>query len=812
MKFCSFCGTRVQDQPEQEFRFSELGTFEEPKPGTGASFERYEAEEPAAARESVAFDWSNVMDEPHRKEIPDVRSPWASSGGIDEKELYAEMTPSTERSRTMSFIDVLKAEKEEKEKRAEEKAFEYTEVLEIDHDMSAFNEAPQMHFAPLYKDVDEPVKTPFDDIPSKSPADDIPVSSGRQSFEFSSEPAFSASKETIAQFDEYVRSFEAGLNDEPRFEKPEPAREEPVFELPDFLKRAAEPSKAEPAEEPAFKEPKYDEPKYDESRFEEPVFEEPKYEETRYEDLVLDEGPDEGYEIGFDDEKGTEDLYLDMDTGRSAVESRTELPEEETVDEEALFEEMRRDAPEKKGMTIAPPADKESEIEALRNRLAELMGTEEAEPAGKVSSEEKSEPEPAEKIALEPETTADIDEYFAGLTPARETKPEPAAETPELLVLEDVRPEPATAEAVIPEPVVIEEIIPEPVVLEAVAPAPAVPETAAPEPVVIEEITPEPVVLETVTPEPVVLEAVTPAPAVPETAAPAPAEFEEVKPAPAPAVPETVTPAPEPAPAVPETTAPAPAATEQKKVKSSDALSLEDLEKDLFGESMSEEAEAEETKKIDKFYTLYRKNEEFQRLLDEEYDKLKGDAPKEAAKPEAEQPAEPAPVQEIPAENSKAYRQIEDETIYKAFELPPELVKAPPKEVPATAVEDTTGKRPVEALPAGAADKKELSKAEAKAEARAAKAKARAEKKAAKAKAKAETVAAGAEYEEVDTGSGFLTVLAVIIAIILVILLAIILILQIAPDSSIAIAIDSFIERLTGGFSSIDPGSGQFLL
>ena len=32
----------------------------------------------------------------------------------------------------------------------------------------------------------------------------------------------------------------------------------------------------------------------------------------------------------------------------------------------------------------------------------------------------KSEPEPAEKIALEPETTADIDEYFAGLTPARE--------------------------------------------------------------------------------------------------------------------------------------------------------------------------------------------------------------------------------------------------------------------------------------------------------------------------------------------------------------------------------------------------------
>ena len=86
------------------------------------------------------------------------------------------------------------------------------------------------------------------------------------------------------------------------------------------------------------------------------------------------------------------------------------------------------------------------------------------------------------------------------------------------------------------------------------------------------------------------------------------------------------------------------------------------------------------------------------------------------------------------------------------------------------------------------------------------------EKKALKAKAKADPSAAGVEYEEVDTGSGFLTVLAVIIAVILVILLAVILILQVAPDSGIAIAIDTLIENLTGGISAVDPGNGPFLL
>lgn len=51
----------------------------------------------------------------------------------------------------------------------------------------------------------------------------------------------------------------------------------------------------------------------------------------------------------------------------------------------------------------------------------------------------------------------------------------------------------------------------------------------------------------------------------------------------------------------------------------SDAVAISDLEKQIFNTESIEDAE---TKKIDKFYTLYRKNEEFQRLLDEEYEKL----------------------------------------------------------------------------------------------------------------------------------------------------------------------------------------------
>ncbi len=241
---------------------------------------------------------------------------------------------------------------------------------------------------------------------------------------------------------------------------------------------------------------------------------------------------------------------------------------------------------------------------------------------------------------------------------------------------------------------------------------------------------------------------------------------------------------------------PAPAVEEAPEVKVTDALSLEELERDLFGDTLTEEVEAEETKKIDKFYTLYRKNEEFQRLLDEEYEKLKHggslteeekaavDAvPKmadvEAAKAEAA--AAIAAPEVIPVENKKAYRQVEDETIYMSKEeldakLKAEAAAIAAAKAPAEVPEDKSSKK----------KKKE-------------------DKKAGKKNVEV-------EYEDVESGSKFLTVLAVIIALILILLLAVILILQIAPDSGIAAWIDSLIESITSSFGLIDPFKGQFLL
>ena len=119
-KFCSECGARVVRPEEPVFRTNPDIQFEEPKVETPIiEAPVYDDDTPERpVREKVSFDWSNVVDEPRRKDVSAIKSPWATTGGIDEKAIYAEMTPSTEKSRTMSFIDILKAEKEEKEKAA----------------------------------------------------------------------------------------------------------------------------------------------------------------------------------------------------------------------------------------------------------------------------------------------------------------------------------------------------------------------------------------------------------------------------------------------------------------------------------------------------------------------------------------------------------------------------------------------------------------------------------------------------------------------------------------------------------------------
>ena len=882
-KFCSECGTRVS-RPEPEFRtFADLD-FTEPEDAK-KTVEAPETERPV--REKVSFDWSNVVDEPHKKEIPDIKSPWGTTGSIDEKELFAEMSNPGGKSRTMSFIDVLKAEKEERERAAADKAIEYTEVLHFDQDFGPFDELQGVKFAPLYDDVDEPVKTPFDDPDFNRPEpvvedepryEEAPAPIEYNGLEEPEESELELSRETIAQFDEFVKSFEkeAGIaEDEPVFEEPaveapvveEPAVSAPKFELPDFLKKIAdfakeeEPAVAEPVfEEPAPEEPEFaddgflsDEPAVieleEEPEVEEPVFEEPVFEEPKYDEAEPEEEPaEEPAELSM------EDLYLDLDesetTGKFGTrydlnkydyeeeEEEAEEEEEEAIDEDELFKEMEESKAEKPSMTIAPPADKESEIEALRKRLAELTGVnmydpedleeeeeelpieepeEEpedelfVEPSDDIFEEPEEEPaeepveEPAEEkhdtfafevemtpelddffanlepacaaasvaeFAFHPELTPEIDEFFAKLRPASaaavkvpvETEPEPVVEAePEPVV--EAEPEPVVeAEPAVEDIYLQEEAVEEPKPEMPKAPlAPEIPEE------LIEEEVPD-LFVKVEEPE---------APAVEEVIEEAVAEIEV--PAEEPVVEEVIE----------EVAVEAPA-----EAKETDALSLEELERDLFGDSLDEEVEAEETKKIDKFYTLYRKNEEFQRLLDEEYEKLKhgGGLTEEekqavdaipkmadveaATKAAAEAKPEPAPApapeaKEVPVEKEKAYRQVEDETIYMPKEALEEQLKV-------DFANAAAAKAPAE-VPADSAKKDDKKKVEV-------------------------------EYEDVEHGSKFLTILAVIIALILIMLLAVILILQIAPDSAAAAWIDSLIESITARFSMIPPGGGLTLL
>ena len=968
-RFCSECGTRIAEPVMKDITEPVIPAAED-----AFSAVRAKAEEPrkevfkAPARESMDFDWSNVIDEPHKKRrAQDVKSPWGSTGAVDEKELYAEMTPSTDKSRTMNFIELLKAEKEEKAKKAADEAIEYTEVLSIDPDLSQFDNAPKIHAAPLY-DLNAPVKSPFDDEPAfrtaeeprfEKPAEEpkfdkpaeerrldklvdiptfdepveVPVIELPKEPEYETEedlPKVKLSRDTIDQFDDYVKDFGQNTGkrrEEPRFDGAEAPKAKArgsvfgssEFDLPDFLKKSSvfgnstadavqELKKEIELDTPPAREFDKEQNKLDSTIFDAPAFEEPKYDEGYISD-ELDEG-----------------MYLDMDRKTAG---------DQAVDEEALFREMSESKPGKTGMTIAGPADTEKEIDALKKRLAQLMGS--------AASDEPATP----GFTFEPVDNADVHDVYGTLEIAREDiVPSPAPRKPPVNepaepVFEPIppaaaapvaEPEPAPAAEPVAAPVVEPAATPaaEPVVAPVVEPAaaPAAEPVAAPvvepEPAPVAEPVAAPVVEPAAAPaaEPVAAPVVEPAPApaaepaaapvaepVPEPAvdpvvaafgepAPAPAAepvaapildpvaaafdepeapaadpvaaaFEE----PAPAVEPAAAPAEEPAlesavvepldeaepveeipvakplpanepvyespvvdPLPEEKPVPAPEpepALPTEEPKSSDALSLAELERDLFGKTAEENVEPEETKKIDKFYTLYRKNEEFQRLLDEEYNKLKGNLTEEEKKADdaiqfSEDKA--AVTAEVRAEDSKAYRQVEDETIYMPKEALAEQIKI---DVQQTEAEVKPAEaEPVEIKPAetsgsvnafsvegaeGSASSGSAGTVSYKNDKKAAKAAAKAEKarkKEEKKLAKTAEAASGSvvEYEDVDSGSRVLTILAVLIAIILVILLAIILILQVAPDSGIASTIDSLIENITGGVSMIDPGNGQFLL
>ena len=202
--------------------------------------------------------------------------------------------------------------------------------------------------------------------------------------------------------------------------------------------------------------------------------------------------------------------------------------------------------------------------------------------------------------------------------------------------------------------------------------------------------------------------------------------------------------------------------------KDQNSMSLEDLENDIFGGAPDAD-DLEATRKIDKFYTLYRKNEEFQKLLDAEYSKLQGedidddvtDAMNSILGTQPEAPVQEASVQEAP----------------QAPQMQSQMQEAAPQENPSSmslsaAVNAAAPSAPAEAV-------QETGK--------------KAKKK------KAKKVKEEADYDE--KGGSVLTVIAIVVAVLLVVLLGIILILNFAPESGIAQTLNEVIGNYTNFFA-----------
>ena len=207
--------------------------------------------------------------------------------------------------------------------------------------------------------------------------------------------------------------------------------------------------------------------------------------------------------------------------------------------------------------------------------------------------------------------------------------------------------------------------------------------------------------------------------------------------------------------------------------KDQNSMSLEDLENDIFGGAPDAD-DLEATRKIDKFYTLYRKNEEFQKLLDAEYSKLQGedidddvtDAMNSILGTQPEAPVQEASVQEAP--QAPQMQEAAPQENSSSMSLSAAVNAAAPS-APAEAVQET-GKK--------------------------------AKKK------KAKKVKEEADYDE--KGGSVLTVIAIVVAVLLVVLLGIILILNFAPESGIAQTLNEVIGNYTNFFA--DGGSFDGLM
>ena len=843
-KFCSVCGARLSLDAEpsvhEHTAFSssnrEGNMMDKRESSTKFDFnfgsEDLEIKEPKKKTSSVSFDWSSVIEESHKKPTKKIRSPWETTG-IDDEEAEAvtqsfssvnndwdrhktaepahkaeepdsieeilkrdsAAVPASGHGRTMNFIEVMKQEKEEREKAAKE-AEEASVSADSDFSGSILPNEEREHtqgYTELKDDIVAELEKQASEMDEKevshrldaASADfDEYLSARRKSHEevFQAEPPHNF-------VDDMVHVSAADTRDE--FKLPE---DEFETELSAFIGNHEDADKedvhADKSDDDLFN---FDIDIEDTDEDEETVSQYLDYvkpsrvsraqERAEAEEFDLDDEDDDdepetfSYDELTDDNKEPETDY-ELEPGTESTEEADDfafgdddidVPYEEPVNYSELYMDEETEKADK-------PAALETDEVVDSHETSDEAATEVVPAVSETSTEPKEPEEPvATEIAAEPvsEPTAEIASKPSLAEPvnaASETvevasAPAEKAEDAELAAAKAIESEIAnlqkrlaellgkdtseTVELPAREVVSAEELVQEPVQAKAEAETEANDtETGASSDLTSLEAELAALGFDTIDDEP-------------DEEADMLFSAEDVADANTSAVEEN-----------------------NEDLNQEEVMSIDDLQKDLFGTDV-DDAGMEATRKIDKFYTLYRKNEEFQQLLDEEYKKLQDGSADYTlmedvlADYQDEEEAEETPVE------------AHHETVEAAVKAESAKLEAAKKDAgselsnSANVTEPITAATTLVSSPAQAA---------------------------VNTASKASSVAPSVvdDDDEESRKGGVLTVIAVIVAILLVLLLVVILILNFAPDSSVAQRISEVIGKFTN-FASLGDNSELLL-
>lgn len=848
-KFCSVCGARLSLDAEpsvhEHTAFSssnrEGNMMDKRESSTKFDFnfgsEDLEIKEPKKKTSSVSFDWSSVIEESHKKPTKKIRSPWETTG-IDDEEAEAvtqsfssvnndwdrhktaepahkaeepdsleeilkrdsAAAPASGHGRTMNFIEVMKQEKEEREKAAKE-AEEASVSADSDFSDSILPNEEREHtqgYTELKDDIVAELEKQASEMDEKEVSHRLDAASAdfdeylnarRKSHEevFQAEPPHNfvddmvhvSAADTRDEFklpeDEFETELSAFIGNHEDADKEDihadksdddlfnfdidiedtDEDEETVSQYLDYVKpsrvsRAQERAEAEEFdfddEDDDDDEPEtfsYDELTDDNKEPETDYELEPETESTEEADDFA--FGDDDIDVPYDEPVNYSELYMDEETEKAdksaALESAEVVDSHETSDEVAT-----EVVPAVSGTSTEP---KEPEAPVATEVAAEPVSEPDSEPTAEIAS----------KPSLEEQVNAASETVEVASAPA-----EKAADA-ELAAAKAIESEIAnlqkrlaellgkdtseTVELPAREVVSAEELVQEPVQAKAEAETEAnATETGARSDLTSLEAELAALGFDTIDDEP-------------DEEADMLFSAEDVADANTSAMEE-----------------------DNEDLNQEEVMSIDDLQKDLFGTDV-DDAGMEATRKIDKFYTLYRKNEEFQQLLDEEYKKLQdGSADYTLMEDVLAEYQDEEETEETPAE-------AHHETVEAAVKAESAKLEAAKKDAgselsnSANVTEPITAATTLVSSPAQAA---------------------------VNSASKASSVAPSVvdDDDEESRKGGVLTVIAVIVAILLVLLLVVILILNFAPDSSVAQRISEVIGKFTN-FASLGDNSELLL-